>query len=77
MRGVVARQVGVGVRIAEVVDRDDGNLVVATVLVERPEDVASDAAVTIDANLDRHCPFSLKLPAGLADPGGKLKAECD
>jgi hypothetical protein len=46
--------VGVRPGIAEVVQRDDLDLVRPLALVERAHDVAADAAVPIDANLDCH-----------------------
>ena len=54
VRGVVARQVRVGLRAAEIVDRDDRDVVLLAVLVMRAQHVAPDAAVAVDGNLDRH-----------------------
>ncbi len=54
MRGVVPRQMRVGFGAAEVVDRDDGEIVLLAVLVVRAQDVAPDAPVPVDRNLDRH-----------------------
>jgi hypothetical protein len=54
VRGVVARQVRIGVRVAQVVDRHDLDLARALRFIQRAQRVAADAPVTIDANLDRH-----------------------
>src|SRR5262249_1530358 len=51
---VVARQVGVGLRVAQIVERDDLHLGGALALVERTQHVAADAPVAIDANSARH-----------------------
>ena len=52
--GVVAGQVGVGRGVTEVVDRHDLQFAGAARFVERAQHVASDAAVAVDAHLDRH-----------------------
>jgi len=54
VRGVVLGQVGIGLGIAEIVDRDDPDRVGAVVFVQRTQDVAADAAVAVDRDLDRH-----------------------
>ena len=54
VRRVVARQMRVGLGVAEVVDGDDLNLVGALALVERAQNVAADTAVTVDCNFDGH-----------------------
>ncbi len=54
VRRIVARQVRVGFGITEVVERDYVEFVGTTVLVDSTYDVASDAAVAIDTNLDSH-----------------------
>ena len=64
--GVVAGEMGVGLGVAEVVDRDDADLVGAPALVEGAEDVAADAPETVDAYLDRHVRFSMSV----TQPGG-------
>ena len=66
--GVVAGEMGVGLGVAEVVDRDDADLVGAPALVEGAEDVAADAPETVDAYLDRHVRFSMSVtqPGGLS-----------
>src|SRR5690606_33830789 len=54
VRRVVAREVRVRLRVAEIVDGDDGNLVAAVGLVQGPQNVAADSAVTVDRHFDRH-----------------------
>ena len=54
MGRVVARQVRVGLGVAEIVDGHDLNLVGPLRLVERAQDIAADAAVAIDCNFDGH-----------------------
>ena len=54
MHGVVAGQVCVGFGVAEIVERDDLDLLLAIGLVQRAQDVAADAAVTIDSDFDGH-----------------------
>ena len=54
VRGVVAGQMGVGLGVAEVVDRHDLDFVRAIGFVERAQDVAADAAVAVDRDLDGH-----------------------
>ncbi len=58
--GVVLGQVRVGLGIAEVVDRDDLELVRATGFVQRAQDVAANATVTVDGDLDGHGTASSK-----------------
>ena len=75
---VVAGQMRVGLRIAEIVDRDDLDVVFLAAFVVCTKDVAADAAITIDCNFDRHIvlPAVLKrlrledLPHGLHDVFG-------
>ena len=66
VHGVVAQHVGQVVRLQQVVDGDDLD-VVAEVLHGRAQHVASDAAEAVDANLDRH---SWKTPAAAPWRGG-------
>ena len=54
MRCVVARQVRIGLRLAEIVDRDDLDIVFLTAFVMCAQYVAADSAVTVDGNLDGH-----------------------
>src|SRR5690606_4504938 len=54
VRRVIAGQMRVRARVAEIVDRDDRDLVRSLALVERAQDVAPDAAVTVDRYFDRH-----------------------
>ena len=56
VHGVVLGQVGVGFRVAEIVDRNDADLIGSATLVQRAQDVASDASVTVDCNLNGHWP---------------------
>jgi hypothetical protein len=51
---VVARQVRIGLGITQIVDRDDLDLAGALGVVQRAQDIAADAAVAIDSNLDWH-----------------------
>ena len=53
VHAVVAHQVGVGLDRAEVVERDDLD-VVASQLDDGAQHVAPDAAEAVDCNLDRH-----------------------
>ena len=52
--GVMARQVGIGLRIAEVVDGDDVDLALALALIERAQRVATDTSVAVDTDFDGH-----------------------
>ena len=52
--GVVLEQVGVGLRVAEVVDRDELKLVFLAALVVGAQNHAADAAESVDGYLD-HC----------------------
>ena len=54
VRGVVAREVRVGLRIAKVVERNDLDILLPLRLVECAQDIAADAAVAIDPDFDRH-----------------------
>jgi hypothetical protein len=54
VRRVVACEVRVGFGVTEVVDGDDLNLVRALRLIERAQDVATDATVTVDCDFDGH-----------------------
>jgi hypothetical protein len=64
VRGVVLGQVRVGGGIAEVVDRDHFEFAGAAGLVDRAQHVATDAAVAVDRDLDRHgfCSWEGKMP---------------
>ena len=53
VRGVMTRQIRIGLRIAQVIQRDDLD-VGATRLVQRAQDVAADATISVDADLDCH-----------------------
>ena len=52
VRGVVLEQVGVGLRVAEVVDRDELKLVLLAALVVGAQDHAADAAESVDGYFD-------------------------
>ena len=54
VRGVVARQMRVGLRVAEVVDRDELQVVLFAAFIVRAQDVAADAAVTVDRYSNAH-----------------------
>src|SRR5262249_42896081 len=54
MRGVIFREVHVGLGIAKIVERHDLHFAVALRLVKRTQDVAPNAAITVDADLDCH-----------------------
>ena len=54
VRRVVLREVRVRLRIAEVVDRDDLEIVLLASFVVRAKDVAADAAVAVDGDFDGH-----------------------
>src|SRR5690606_15785051 len=52
--GVVARQVRVGLGIAQIVDGDDFDVVLLAGFVVGTQDVAADAAVPVDGDADGH-----------------------
>src|SRR5690606_10662174 len=52
--GVVAREVGVGLGVAQVVDRHDLEVVLLAVLVVGPKDIAANAAIAIDRHAYGH-----------------------
>ena len=54
VRRVVAGQVRVGLRAAQIVDRDDREIVLLPAFVVRAQDVAADAAVAVDGDFDGH-----------------------
>jgi len=54
MSGVVSRQMRIGVGIAEIVDGDDLDLAGAAAFIKGAQYVAADAAIAVDAYLDRH-----------------------
>ena len=54
MHGVEAGQMRVGVGIAEIVDRHDLDLALVWSLVQGAQNVAADAAIAVDADLDCH-----------------------
>src|SRR5438093_4974645 len=54
VRGVVASQMRVGLRIAEVVDGDELQVVLFPAFIVGAQDVAADAAVTVDSDSNGH-----------------------
>ena len=54
VRGVVARQMRVGLGAAEIVDGDDRDVVLLAAFVVGAQDVAADAAVAVDGDFDGH-----------------------
>src|SRR5690606_33405818 len=54
VRCVIPRQVRVGLRIAQVVQRDDLDIFLTVRLVNRTQHVATDSAVTVDSDFDGH-----------------------
>jgi hypothetical protein len=53
VHGVVAREVGVRLRVAQVIQRDDLNVFAAR-FVQGAQHVAADAAVAVDSDFDGH-----------------------
>ena len=51
---IECRQVGIRVRIAQIVEGNDLDLVASPTLVERAQNIATDAAISIDSNPDCH-----------------------
>jgi hypothetical protein len=47
-------QVRIGFRIAQVVDRDDLDLMVAAGFIQRTQNITADTAVAVDGNFHRH-----------------------
>ena len=54
MRRVVAGQVRIRFRIAEIVDRNDRQLVASIAFVQRAQYHAADAAIAVDSDFDGH-----------------------
>ena len=54
MHGVVARQVRIGFGAAQIVHRDDLDVLVAPGFVQGTQDIAADAAVAVDGDADGH-----------------------
>jgi len=61
MHRVVLREVRVRLRVTQIVDGDDLDLVLAICFVDRAQNVASDSAVAVDTDLDGHCSISSKM----------------
>src|SRR5690606_25256067 len=55
MGGVETGQVGIGLGIAQVVDRHDLDVVLFTAFIVGPQNIAADAAITVDRHAYRHC----------------------
>src|SRR5204862_3140847 len=58
VHGVIAREMRVGLGVAEIVQSDELNIVLLAVFVVRTQDVAPDAPVTVDCYLDCHSEIS-------------------
>ena len=54
MRGIVASQMCVGFRIAEIIDGDNLNVVLLSALIVGTEYIAANAAIAIDGDFDGH-----------------------
>src|SRR5690606_35451744 len=65
VHGVVLREMRIGIRIAQVVERDDLDVFLAVRLVQRTQDVATDTAVAIDTDFNGHFSISSKNGCGL------------
>ena len=78
VRRVMTRQVRIGLRIAEVVDRDDLDLAVALRFVQRAQYIAADAAITIDTHLDRHGQLSpvVSIESTVLTTASAVKPKC-
>ena len=57
MHGIEAQQMGVGLDRAEIVDADDFDILAAG-FRDRPQDVAADAAKSVDRDPDCHAAVS-------------------
>jgi hypothetical protein len=53
--GVEARQMRVGLGVAQIIDRGDLDPARVLSLVQRPQSIAANAPITVDAYLDCHC----------------------
>src|SRR3954468_21540935 len=78
MRGVIACEVRIGLGAAEIVHRHDLDRMLLAVLVVGTKDVASDPAVAVDRNLDRHAVLLVDLlwmePVGIVDQWRRASA---
>src|SRR5450631_691511 len=54
VRGVIARQMSIGLRVSQIVDGDDLDFAIALGLIQRPQNIAPDATVTVDTDFDGH-----------------------
>ena len=60
VRGVVLRQVGIDAGIAQIVDGHDFDIVFFTAFIVGAQDIAADATITVDSDLDSHIAFLLQ-----------------
>ena len=62
MRRIAPREMSVRRSVTEIVERNDVEFSRTTRFVDRAQDVSSDTAVTVNANLDRHvCLLMIRL----------------
>jgi len=54
VHGVESGQMGIGIRIAQIVDRDDLDRVLVLTFVQSAQDISPDAPITIDAHFYCH-----------------------
>ena len=57
MGGVVLGQVGVGFRLAQIVDGDDLDIMLLATFIVGTQHIAANPAITIDCNANRHFYF--------------------
>jgi hypothetical protein len=78
MGGVVLGQVGIDFRVAQVVDRNDLNIMLLAALVMRTQDVAADAAIAVYCNADGHWQIS-RLKPDITALGARITVmlQCD
>src|SRR4029077_259907 len=78
VHGVVARQMGVGLGVAQVVDGDELQVVALPAFIVRAQDVAADAAVAVDGDSNAHAellPYFKTLFAAFTTLSG-VKPKC-
>ena len=56
---VIPRQVCIGIRVAQIINGHDLNIVFLAALIVRAQYIAADSAVPINCNSNRHATFSL------------------
>ena len=54
VRRIEAGQMSIGIGIAQIVDRDDLDITAVLTFVQRPQNIAADSSITIDAHFDCH-----------------------